>query len=252
MFIPLFDVNPHRGRPVTNYVLLGANLIAWLWQLGMQEMFGASAVVTSYGLVPGRLLGDPSGEVFTVLTSMFMHGGWAHLGGNLLFLYVFGDNVENALGHLRYFGFYLLGGVGAAAAQVFVDPSSAVPMVGASGAIASVLGAYVVLYPKAAVGMLNTVFLLWPLLGIVFYVPAWIAIGTWFLWNVVGGFSHMGLGYGDGVAYFAHIGGFVAGLLIVRLFAAQRSAGGVDPWEGWREKPRSTRDGDGNMRGPWG
>lgn len=241
MFIPIFDVNPNRDRPIVNYALLTVCVLAWLWQLGLSQFFGPNAVVHAFGMIPARVISDPVGDGFTVLTSMFMHGGWAHLGGNLLFLYVFGDNVEESLGHYRYLAFYLISGIAAAVAQVLVDPSNSMPMVGASGAIAGVLGAYLVLFPNAAVGMFNTVFLLWPILGIVFYVPAWMAIGTWFIWNVSAGLGHLSLGYGDGVAYFAHIGGFITGLLAIRVWMSGRQARVGDRWSGWQEAPRSIR-----------
>jgi membrane associated rhomboid family serine protease len=142
---------------------------------------------------------------------MFMHGGWFHLIGNMWFLWVFGNNVEDSMGHLRYLGFYVLCGLGAAAAQTMVNPASAIPMVGASGAISGVMGAYIVLYPKVRVHML--VFLGIFITRIV--VPAYLMLGYWFLLQIVGG----GLATGEGgVAFWAHAGGFVAGALLIHIF----------------------------------
>src|SRR5690606_24435746 len=146
-----------------------------------------------------RVAQDPTGEAFTVLTSMFMHGGWGHLGWNMLFLHVFGDNVEDALGHARYLGFYLLGGIGAAACQFFVNPASTIPMVGASGAIAAVLGGYVVLHPRAPVAVVNPILPLWLLMGPLIALPAWFVVGEWFFVNLIGGLGMLGRSEG-GVA----------------------------------------------------
>ena len=157
---------------------------------------------------PTRISADPSGEAFTVFTSMFMHGGFGHLAGNLLFLWIFGDNVEDAIGHVRYVAFYLLCGVCAALAQVLTNIGSQAPMVGASGAIAGVLGAYLVLYPRAPITVFVGFFLI--------SLPAWVVVGFWFLLQLSGGWAALGLDTGSGVAFFAHIGGFLAGVLGVR------------------------------------
>ncbi|HEX9621045.1 MAG TPA: rhomboid family intramembrane serine protease [Polyangiaceae bacterium] len=226
--IPIGDANPTRSFPFVNYALLAVNVLAWFWQLGLMQQ-GAAWVVPGYGMVPSRLTLDPLGEAFTVLSSMFMHGGWAHVGGNMLFLYVFGDNVEDALGHLRYAVFYLIGGVAAAMAQLGTDPGSTIPMVGASGAIAAVLGAYLVLYPRAPVTVLFGFFFL--------VFPAWLVVGEWFLWQLIMGVGSLGA-EGGGVAFFAHIGGFIAGLLGVRPFMAGRHKAEADQWHGWRPPPR--------------
>ncbi|MFC1642886.1 rhomboid family intramembrane serine protease [Myxococcota bacterium] len=256
MFVPLYDLNPTRSRPIVNYLLLAANLVAWGLELLLMGAWGPGVVTAGYGLLPLRLVRDPLGEAFTVLTSMFMHGSWAHLGGNLLFLYIFGDNVEETLGRRRYCLFYLACGAAAAAAQVIVDPLSRVPMVGASGAIAGVLGAYVVLHPRAAIVMLNTVLPLWLLTGPLVTFPAWMAIGMWFVLNLFGGLSSFGMGLGDGVAYFAHLGGFIAGLLLVRPSMRGRRRARTADWTGWhpprRSHPRSDwRRSDAPHRDPW-
>jgi membrane associated rhomboid family serine protease len=208
-------------------------------------------VVPGYGLVPTRLLNDPTGEAFTIFTSMFMHGGWAHLGGNMLFLYIFGDNVEDAVGHVRYILFYLASGLGAAGAQILVDPISTIPMVGASGAIAGVLGAYLVLYPRAPV----TVFF-----GFLFLVfPAWLVVGEWFLWNLLLAFRSIGVERGGGVAFFAHIGGFIVGMVLIRPALAGRRRVKAERWHGWRPPPKRPPPGFSDdewrpprrRRGPW-
>ncbi len=254
--IPLRDVNPRHTTPFVNYGLLFANVVVWFWQLLAAEP-GTSWVVAAYGLVPARALADPPGEAFTVLTSMFMHGGWAHLGGNMLFLYVFGDNVEDALGHKRYITFYAVSGLGAALAQIVVDTTSAVPMVGASGAIAGVLGAYLVLYPRAPVIVFNPILPLWFLIGVFPVFPAALVVGEWFLWNLLGGFGSLSQASGGGVAFFAHLGGFLAGLLLVRPLMRGRSRPDSRRWEGWRNPPPPPSGGAGYGRGggsgrsPW-
>lgn len=206
--IPISDQNPTRTTPYVTYLLIALNLVAFLLERQLIGGHGESYVISGYGLVPTRISADPSGEAFTVFTSMFMHGGWGHLAGNLLFLWIFGDNVEDAIGHLRYVAFYLLCGVCAAAAQVLTNIGSQAPMVGASGAIAGVLGAYLVLYPRAPITVFVGFFLI--------SLPAWVVVGFWFLLQLSGGWVALGLDTGSGVAFFAHIGGFLAGVLGVR------------------------------------
>src|SRR5215216_695463 len=156
--IPIKDENPTRTFPFVNYLLIAANIAAFVWEWLLIQRDGSSAIITGYGLVATRLAADPLGEAFTVLSSMFMHGGLEHLAGNMLFLYIFGDNVEDSLGHGRYIGFYVLCGAVAAASQLVTGGlSSPIAMVGASGAISGVLGAYMVLYPRAPILMFNTI-----------------------------------------------------------------------------------------------
>jgi len=229
--LPIGDRIPTRTVPFVNYALLAANVAAFVWQYLVILAGGEAWLVPGYGLVPSRLLYDPPGEAFTILTSMFMHGGLAHLGGNMLFLYIFGDNVEDVVGHARYLGFYLLCGVGAAFAQVLTDPSSTVPMVGASGAIAGVLGAYMVRYPMAPITILvPPPFFLF--LGFFIEAPAWLVAGLWFVYNLVSGVGALGV-QGGGVAFFAHVGGFVTGLLLIRPLLA-RDRRELGRWSGWR------------------
>jgi len=219
--IPLSDENRTRRTPVVSYTLLGAIVLAFLWQLQ-----AGNAAVYAFGLIPARLvhgaLLPPQLEWApawaTVFTSMFLHGGWMHLGGNLLYLWIFGDNVEDALGRGRFVAFYLICGVGAALVQTVSETTSMIPMIGASGAISGVLGAYLRLFPHARVRVLVPLF-------IVFYtirVPAWVVLGLWFLFQLASS-AMIQPGQG-GVAFFAHIGGFLSGLILVGLLMPRRKA----------------------------
>lgn len=228
--IPISDQNPTRNTPYVTYALIALNVFAYLLERVLIGQHGDAYVTGGYGLVPTRISADPGGELFTVFTSMFMHGGYMHLAGNLLFLWIFGDNVEDAIGRVRYVGFYLACGVCAAAAQVLTNPASPAPMVGASGAIAGVLGAYLVLYPRAPV----TVFMGFLLIAL----PAWAVIGFWFLLQLSGGLSALGLDAPGGIAFFAHIGGFLAGVLGIRLAMLGREATQVSLFRGFRETGR--------------
>jgi membrane associated rhomboid family serine protease len=209
VFIPIRDYIPARKTPVVTYALLAFNVLVWLWQYGLM-LSGAAWVIPGYGMVPARLSLDPTGEAFTLLSSRFMHGDWLHLGGNMLFLHVFGDNVEDALGAPRFFGFYLLCGVVASLGHYLVDPGSQAPLVGASGAIFGVLGAYMVLYPRAPVSVFNPYFLLWFFIGPVPVFPAWFVAGGYFVLDLVRGYFSLGVEGGSGIAYFAHVAGFAA------------------------------------------
>jgi membrane associated rhomboid family serine protease len=239
--IPIRDDNPTRTFPFVNYLLIALNVFAWLVQLWLMSQVDSRIVLSSYGLVPTRLLNDPPGESFTVFTSMFMHGDWAHIGWNMVFLYIFGDNIEDAVGHGRYLVFYLLCGVLAALAQVFVGPDSPVPMVGASGAISGVLGAYLVLYPRAPITILNPILPLWLLLGPLIVLPAWLVVGEWFLGNLLGGIGSLGMASTGGVAFFAHLGGFVGGLVLIRPTMIGKHKVSSRRWQGWRPPPRLPR-----------
>jgi membrane associated rhomboid family serine protease len=227
---PYRDDNPTLATPVATFLLIGANVAMWLLVQGMGAEPNLSRSVCELGLIPGEFLGRlpegyriPMGEAtmcvigdertwFTPLTSMFLHGGWFHLIGNMWFLWVFGNNVEDSMGHLRYVAFYVLCGLTAAAAQAFMNPSSPIPMVGASGAISGVMGAYIVLYPRVRVHML--VFLGIFITRIV--VPAYLMLGYWFLLQIIGG--GLTSGEGGGVAFWAHAGGFVAGAILINVF----------------------------------
>jgi membrane associated rhomboid family serine protease len=226
---PYRDDNPTLATPIATFLIIGVNVFVWVVVQGMGAEPALSRSVCELGLIPAEFLGKLpegftlpmgrstvcviSGEPswFTPLTSMFLHGGWFHLIGNMWFLWVFGNNVEDSMGRLRYLFFYLLCGLAAAAAQTFVNPVSAVPMVGASGAISGVMGAYVVLYPRVRVHVLVVLVIF--ITRIV--VPAYLMLGYWFLLQLIGG----GLASGEGgVAFWAHAGGFVAGALLIWVF----------------------------------
>ena len=218
--IPIRDRLTTRRAPLVNYVLILLNVVAFMWERWVISLgYAPRRLLLDWGLVPGHLVAHPLDEVSTVFTSMFLHDptSWLHIGGNMLFLWIFGDNVEDALGRGRYFAFYLLCGVSAAGAQMVIDPGSTVPMVGASGAIAGVLAAYGSLYPRSPI----TVDLVPPLgllFGFLIELPAWLIIAEFFVVNLWYGFDAVGRGASTGVAFFAHLGGFVAGLLLVRVF----------------------------------
>lgn len=237
--LPIGDQNPTRTFPFVNYALIAVNVLVFAWQYLLIAAGGEAAIAPGLGLVPARFTLNPLGELGSVFGSMFMHGSVGHLAGNMLYLYIFGDNVEDAMGHVRYVFFYLLCGLVGALAQVAVAPMSTIPMVGASGAIAGVLGGYLVLYPRAPVTVLNPILPLWLFLGLFITLPAWFAIGTWFLpniWNALVQQSEEG-----GIAFFAHIGGFVAGMLLVRGAVKGRRRIDRGRWHGWRPPPRASR-----------
>ena len=215
--IPIHDDQPSSGPPRVTVGIIAACVVVFLWELTHTGRAG-EAIFYSYGLIPAVLFGErdlPPDLVIlapwmTVFTSMFLHGGFMHLAGNMLYLWIFGNNVEDSMGHIRYFAFYILCGVAAALAQVYAYPGSEVPMIGASGAIGGVLGAYLLLHPNARVLVVIP-------LGFFFHpmrIPAWIVLGLWFLFQLIasGGSSE------GGVAYWAHIGGFVAGAILVIFF----------------------------------
>ncbi|MBV9949234.1 MAG: rhomboid family intramembrane serine protease [Myxococcales bacterium] len=234
--LPLRDHLPTRTVPVVNYALILTNIAVFLFQANAIAS-GESPLefARRYYLVPARVLQDPIGALPTVFTSMFMHGSLAHIGGNMLYLWIVGDNVEDALGHFRYALFYVMGGICAAAAQVLADPTSTLPMVGASGAIASVLAAYVFLYPRSPI----TVFTFIPFFWLLSF-PAWLTIGLWFLVNLWDAFANTQQG---GVAFMAHVGGFVAGAVLLPVFmAGRRRMDDYARWHRWAQR-RDNRDG---------
>lgn len=235
---PIRDINPVRTTPFVNYLIIVGNVAAFFFMKSLPPWYEPG-----YGLVPTRIAADPGGEAMTVFTSMFMHANLVHLGGNMWFLWIFGDNVEDALGHTRYLLFYAIGGLAAAATQVLTNVASPVPMIGASGAIAAVTGAYMVLYPRAPILIVNPVPLLWFVMGFTFLVPAWLVAGEFFFMNLFTGIQslHMQAMNGEavgGVAFFAHLGGFVAGLLLVSPMRAGRERKRHQSWDGWRPPPR--------------
>ena len=229
---PYRDDNPTLATPVVTAALIGLNVLAWVLVQGMGSEPSLSRSVCELGLIPGEILGrlppgvgvpisptaacvvDPDREWFTPLTSMFLHGGWFHLIGNMWFLWLFGNNVEDSMGHGRYLSFYLLSGLAAAATQTLVTPDSPVPMVGASGAVSGVMGAYIVLYPRVRVHMLVVLGFFITRIA----VPAYVMLGYWFLLQLLGALPALGAEQGGGVAFWAHAGGFVAGAVMVLAF----------------------------------
>jgi membrane associated rhomboid family serine protease len=228
--IPLRDDNPTLGASTATFAIIGANVAAWIFVQGLGSEPALARSLCELGAIPGELLGRVAPGVavslgeglecvvgrsgwYTVVTSMFMHGGWFHILGNMWFLWVFGDNVEDAMGPVRFVLFYLLCGVAAAFAHIASSPESAVPVVGASGAIGGVMGAYAVLYPRTPVHILIA-------LGFYFtriVVPAYLMLGYWFLLQLIGGVPALH-GAGGGVAFWAHVGGFAAGIALLPLF----------------------------------
>ena len=231
--IPISDDNPVRHAPILNYVFVAACVLAFGWQLSLSE-FEFEQSLADFAFVPVSLfhgdslppLSGPSWAWLTLVTSMFLHGGWLHLGGNMLYLWIFGNNIEDAMGHIRYLIFYLACGIGAALSEGALNPGSDVPMVGASGAISGVLAAYLLIFPRARVTVIVP-------LGILLYplkISALYVISFWFLIQLF----QAGLADPNepGIAWRAHIGGFAAGLMLAPilshfpLFGRRR----VGPW----------------------
>ena len=246
---PIRDENPTFLTPYATYTIIGLNVLAWLLVQGAGTQPLLARSICSLGLIPGDLLHlVPVGSSvrlgprslcllgsgaswYTPLTSMFLHGGWLHILGNMWFLWIFGNNVEDAMGWKRFAAFYLLCGLAAATMQVVTNPSSPVPMIGASGAIGGVMGAYIVLYPRVHVQML--LFLGFYITTIA--VPAFLMLGYWFFVQLFSGLGSLG-GAGGGVAFWAHVGGFVTGALLVLLFRDRRLLQ-RHPYYGWNRRP---------------
>ena len=233
---PIGDDNSDRRiQPIVNYAIIALNILVFVFfqGLGNNDHFTYAfslvprEITTGIDLTGLQIIRDsvtgqtgeiqnyaaPLGVYFNILSSMFMHGNFMHIFGNMLFLWVFGDNIENRLGHLRYGIFYLVCGFAAALGQIFMDTNSIIPMLGASGAISGVLGGYLLLFPKRQIRAVIFNFLT--------TVPAYVALGIWIIYQIVSGyFTSVGTG---GVAYAAHVGGFVAGLALVKIFAIGRS-----------------------------
>ncbi len=229
--IPLRDRNPTHSTPVLTYLLIAVNTAVFVYQASLSQP-GMQLFVQRYGLVPAMISGHQHvGSFITPFTSMFIHGSWLHLIANMWSLYIFGDNIEDALGKPRFLLFYLLCGVAAAAAQVGIDPHSPLPMVGASGAIAGVLAAYMRLFPRARIVTLIPIFIFFT----VRELPAAFFIVIWFALQLFLGLGSLQLGAagGGGVAFFAHIGGFVAGLWLITWLRSGRN-----PTRGFRQPER--------------
>jgi len=221
---PIRDDQPRYSTPYINGFLIGLNIFIFLlqWLQMVQDPRLADVTARQFGVVPAHLVEFLHGSsrysfgqiVLPFFTSMFLHGGWMHVLGNMWFLYIFGDNVEDYLGHFKYLLFYIIAGLMAMATQVMIYPFSNLPTVGASGAIAGVLGAYFILYPRARVLTWFFVFL--------FYLPAWVMLGYWFVFQFFAGAASLSMvrpGHDvGGVAVWAHVGGFVAGMIMVKLF----------------------------------
>jgi membrane associated rhomboid family serine protease len=214
-FFPLRDDNPTQRRPIISYLILAICVLVFGWQLSLGAL--QHDAVVAFGMIPARLFGYEVAEQLpyqtigwvTVFTSMFMHGGFMHLAGNMLYLWIFADNIEDSLGRVRFIIFYLLCGVGAALAQASMDVQSLTPMIGASGAIAGVLGGYLLLHPRANVRCVAGFFIFFRVIN----VPAFIVLGIWI------GLQFINLGQtGSGIAYLAHIGGFAAGMVLIPFF----------------------------------
>lgn len=209
---PIGDDNAARRTvPVLTYALIALNILFFF-----VEMSGGEAFIVKWSFVPNRFLANPAADFPTLFTSMFMHAGWLHLGGNMLYLWIFGDNVEDNFGHAKFIIFYLLCGLAATFAQLVFSLNSNVPNLGASGAIAGVLGAYILLFPRGHVSVLQG--------QRVIPVPALIVIGLWFVLQFFSGIGSLGSAAQGGVAYMAHIGGFLAGLVLSFLFRGSSRA----------------------------
>ncbi len=212
--LPLYDTIRSHKFPFINVLLIAANVIAFLYEMQL----GPSALerfIFAWGLVPAHLTSDPVNSWVTIFTSMFLHGGWFHLLSNMWFLYIFGDNVEARMGGARYLIFYLLSGVAAALLQTFILPTSQVPTIGASGAIAGVLGAYLISFPRARIASLVPIIFIFTIIEI----PAAIFLVLWFVSQLYSGLFAMQGASASGIAWWAHIGGFVFGVLAVSFFA---------------------------------
>ena len=252
-FIPLHDRNPRLviAHPWTNWALIAATLTLFLWQSTVNEP-DLARMIYGLGFIPIAFGGDAGlppelalvPAWLTPITYQFLHGSWMHLGGNLLYLWVFGDNVEDAMGHWRFLFFYLACGTVAALAQFAALPQSEAPLVGASGAVSGVLGAYLILHPKAKV--------LVPIVIIPVYLPAWLLLIGWFGFQLFAGVSDGNMG--GGVAWWAHVGGFLCGLVLVGLFRRSSTMlfGREDLPGGITTRDRSRRQRlDERRRGPW-
>ena len=245
--IPYHDENATQRTAVLTLAIIGLNVLVWLLVQGAGSTMALARSVCELGLIPGELTGmlapgtpfpmgeglvcltDPGRQLSNIFTSMFLHGSWMHIIGNMWFLWVFGNNIEDSMGRVRFVVFYLLCGIAAALGQVALNPSSGLPMVGASGAISGVMGAYFVLYPRVRV---------WTLVPIGFFLtsialPAWTMLLYWIAIQLLGGLFGIFAGAEGGVAFGAHVGGFVAGLILVKLFARREdvAAHRSEHWE---------------------
>jgi membrane associated rhomboid family serine protease len=221
MFLPLRDDNPITITPAVTWVLIAVNVLVFLYQVSLGPIAGQT-LVFQFGAIPAAIFGQwnlPADvamvpPAMSLFTGIFLHGSWMHLIGNMWFLWIFGNNIEEAMGHLRFIAFYLLCGLLASLTHIFAYPDSIIPTIGASGAIAGALGAYITLYPRARV---------WTLIFLVFiirliYIPAWVVLGGWIFLQFLNGSMSAVTQNSGGIAFWAHVGGFMAGVLLVGLF----------------------------------
>jgi membrane associated rhomboid family serine protease len=222
--IPLTDENPTDTIPIINIFLIITNISVFIYQ-NYFVPGGAQPLFLKLGFIPYELTHlvdiNPKNLVplpLTIFTAMFMHGGWLHLLSNMLYLWIFGDNIEDILGHVKYLVFYIVCGISATLIHGFINIDSQIPTIGASGAIAGVLGAYMLLYPRARI---KTLLIIIFFVKIV-YIPAIIILGFWILIQVISGFAEYGLRTGSGIAWFAHIGGFIAGMALIAIIKKRK------------------------------
>lgn len=224
---PIRDHNPSGRTAYVTIALVAINILVFLGYFLSKNDFQLNGFFGTWGLVPARIMAGEGLE--TLVTSMFLHGGWGHLAGNMLFLWIFGDNLEEEMGHVGFLVFYLAAGLSAGVAQIAADTGSPVPMVGASGAIAGVMGGYLLLFPRARVDVLFIFLVFFR----IFAIPAWIVLGIWFALQLVSGVSTPGIG--GGVAYWAHAGGFLGGLVLTLPVWLRRGATGF--WQATAGQP---------------
>ena len=222
---PLYDTVRSHKFPIINLALIAANALAFLYEIRMEEA-ALQGFIFTWGLIPSHFLRDPSSAWVNIFTSMFLHGGWFHIINNMWVLFIFGDNIEGRMGGFRYLIFYLLGGAAAGLLQTYVLPGSNTPMIGASGAVAGVLGAYLVLFPRSRIASLVPILFIFTLIEI----PAFVFLLFWFFSQLYSGLFAIEGGGGSGIAWWAHIGGFVFGVMMVSFFAVQRRSG----YSGWQ------------------
>ncbi len=216
--IPLYDTLHSRKLPIVNWILIGLNLLVFFYELSLSPP-ALDRLTRTWGLVPAQLMAHPETIWVSIFTAMFLHGGWFHILSNMWVLFIFGDNIEDRMGGGRYLMFYLLSGVAAALMESFVLASSSVPMIGASGAIAGVLGAYLILYPRARIASLVPILFIFTIIEI----PATIFLLFWFVSQLFSGWLALQGTSGSGVAWWAHVGGFVFGMVAVNIFAMRRT-----------------------------
>ena len=217
--IPLRDDNPSSTRPFVTYLIIAVCVAAFLYMRSLGSESQIERFVFRYGAIPGEVTGRSGAAVTeeypTLITSMFLHGGWLHLGGNMLYLWIFGDNVEDRMGHVGFLIFYIITGIAAVMSHILLEPNSSVPLIGASGAIAGVLGAYLVLFPRHRILSLIP----FGLFSRFVHVPAIYFLPIWFMLQLISGLVSIAAGQAQGIAWWAHVGGFVAGMVLVFVFA---------------------------------